>query len=70
MENKQFISQYSIALCSVDGDEWFEISEILALCAINDHYAIQNLDGVLNKYNKGHIIPVEYVLYKIKETRN
>ncbi|MHA1305061.1 MAG: hypothetical protein ACTSQE_08255 [Candidatus Heimdallarchaeaceae archaeon] len=51
--------------CSVDGEEWFDIPEILALCAINDHYAVKDLDAVLERYNKGHVIPVEYVLYRI-----
>ncbi|MHA1204408.1 MAG: hypothetical protein K9W45_12860 [Candidatus Heimdallarchaeum aukensis] len=65
MEKKQRSEQVvRLVKCSVDGDEWFDISELLALCAINEHYASKDLDAVLDRYNKGHIIPVEYVLYK------
>ena len=69
MYNELFVKHYEIALCSVDGENWYDISEISALCSINNHYAGRNLDAVLEHYNKGHIVPVEYVLYK-KKTRS
>ncbi|MHA1954337.1 MAG: hypothetical protein ACW96U_10365 [Candidatus Heimdallarchaeaceae archaeon] len=61
-----FIKQYELAECSVDGDSWYDISEISALCSINNHYCAHDLDAVLNHYNSGHIVPVEYVLYRKK----
>ena len=64
MSNELFVKHYGVALCSVDGENWYNISEISALCSINNHYAGRNLDAVLKHYNKGHIVPVEYVLYK------
>ena len=64
MKEKQYTKQIDRTLCSIDGEEWFEISEISALCAINDHYLIDNLEGILESYNKGHIIPVGFVMYK------
>ena len=67
MKTNQSIEQISISLCSVDGENWFEISEILALCAINDHYLVKKLDSVLEHYNKGHIVPVRSILYKRKK---
>ncbi len=54
----------NIVQCSVNGEEWFNISETLALCAINDFYSTRNLDDILKKFNDGDIIPVKYVLYK------
>ena len=67
MIHELFVEQYGVALCSVDGENWYDISEISALCSINNHYAGRNLDAVLKHYNQGHIVPVEYVLYKIKK---
>ena len=67
MINELFIKQYGSVECSVDGENWFDISEISALCSINDHYCIRDLDSVLNHYNNGHIVPVEYVLYRKKK---
>ena len=64
MKSKLFVSMFDIAKCSVDGENWYEISEVAALCCINEHYASRDLDAVLQHYNKGHIVPVEYVLYK------
>ena len=64
MINELFVNQYDVAKCSVDGEKWYNISEIAALCCINDHYSSKDLDAVLQHYNKGHIVPVEYVLYK------
>ncbi len=61
-----FIKQYGLAQCSVDGDNWYDISEISALCSINNHYCARDLDAVLKHYNSGHIVPVEYVLYRKK----
>lgn len=66
MQNKLYVKQYNLALCSVDGKNWHEISEISALCCINNHYLAGELEFVLNHYNKGHIVPVEYVLYRKK----
>lgn len=62
-----YSSQYGLALCSVDGESWYKISEISALCSINNHYIGRGLDSVLEHYNKGHIVPVEYVLYRKKQ---
>lgn len=64
MKSELFTNLYDIVKCSVDGKNWYEISEIAALCCINNHYAPKDLDSVLQHYNKGHIVPVEYVLYK------
>jgi len=64
MKSELFVSLYNVAKCSVDGENWYDISEIAALCCINNHYASKDLDAVLHHYNKGHIVPVEYVLYK------
>jgi len=66
MQSKLYVKQYNLALCSVDGKNWFEISEISALCCINNHYLADNLEAVLSHYNKGHIVPVEYILYRKK----
>ena len=59
-----FTEQHIIAECSVDGENWFNISETAVLFCINDHYLMRELDSVLEHYNKGHIVPVEYVLYR------
>ena len=67
MTNELFVPKFRIVECSVDGDEWMDISEIAALCAINDHYCTKDLESVLLHYNKGGIIPVEYVLYRKKK---
>ncbi len=67
MKSELFVNYYGMALCSVDGENWYDISEISTLCSINNHYAGRNLDAVLKHYNKGHIVPVEYVLYKKKQ---
>ena len=64
MRNELFVKQYHVAECSVDGKEWYEINEISALCSINNHYQGRDLDAVLEHYNRGHIVPVEYVLYR------
>jgi hypothetical protein len=64
MKSELFVNQYNVAKCSVDGKKWYDISEIAALCCINNHYATKDLDSILHHYNKGHIVPVEYVLYK------
>ncbi len=66
MMSELFTEQHEIAECSVDGEKWFDISETAALFSINDHYLLKELDAVLNHYNKGHIVPVEYVLYRKK----
>ena len=68
MINELFVAQYNLAECSVDGEEWFDITEIAALCAINDHYCSRDHDAILLHYNRGHIVPVEYVLYRKKDT--
>lgn len=67
MINELFVSQYGIIECSVDGEEWLEITEIAALCAINDHYCTRDLDAVLTHYNNGGIVPVGYILYRKKD---
>ena len=64
MRSELFTSTIDVAKCSLDGENWYEISEISVLCCINDHYATKNLDSVLQHYNNGHIVPVEYVLYR------
>ena len=61
-----FTKQHELALCSVDGENWFDISETAALFCINGHYLLKELDAVLDHYNKGHIVPVEYMLYRKK----
>ncbi len=70
MQNKLYIKQYNLVLCSVDGNNWYEISELSALCCINEHYLADNIEAVLDHYNKGHIVPVEYVLYRKKIDAN
>ncbi len=67
MINELFVSQYNIAECSIDGEEWIDISEIAVLCAVNNHYCTKDLDAVLIHYNNGHIVPVEFVLYRKKD---
>ncbi len=68
MINELFISQYGIAECSVDGENWMDISEIAVLCTINDHYCTKDHEAILSHYNRGGIVPVEYVLYRKKDT--
>jgi len=67
MINELFVSQFGIAECSIDGEEWMNITEIAVLCAINDHYCTKDHDEVLEHYNRGGIVPVEYVLYRKKD---
>ena len=54
-------------LCSVDGEEWYPIVEISALCAINDYYASKGLDQILERYNSGEVITVDEIQYKKKK---
>ncbi|MCE7742175.1 MAG: hypothetical protein GOP50_06920 [Candidatus Heimdallarchaeota archaeon] len=67
MINELSVSQFGIAECSVDGEEWMDITEIATLCAINDHYCSKDHDSVLSHYNRGGIVPVEFVLYRKKD---
>ena len=66
MMSELFTEEHEIAEASIDGENWFNISETAALFCINDHYLLRELDSVLKHYNKGHIVPVEYVLYRKK----